>query len=221
MEDKLFSVRDKICVITGGMGQLGAQYVKAFLSRGAKVAVFGRHVGEDKVQKVFEKDEYESPNLKFFQVDITSKSDLNKALDQMEEAWGTPDVLVNNAGIDTQPSAPPEVSGPFENFPEEVFREVVDVNLVGTFLTCQAVGARMVKGRKAGFYHQCGFHLRHGFPGAGYLRLQGEDDRNSLRQTGGVFRGQIRYLQPDPLSGDLLGKEKYPCQYLYALRRMA
>ena len=144
MEDKLFSVRDKICVITGGMGQLGAQYVKAFLSRGAKVAVFGRHVGEDKVQKVFEKDEYESPNLKFFQVDITSKSDLNKALDQMEEAWGTPDVLVNNAGIDTQPSAPPEVSGPFENFPEEVFREVVDVNLVGTFLTCQAVGARMV-----------------------------------------------------------------------------
>jgi len=150
MEDKLFSVRDKICVITGGMGQLGAQYVKAFLSRGAKVAVFGRHVGEDKVQKVFEKDEYESPNLKFFQVDITSKSDLNKALDQMEEAWGTPDVLVNNAGIDTQPSAPPEVSGPFENFPEEVFREVVDVNLVGTFLTCQAVGARMVKAGKPG-----------------------------------------------------------------------
>lgn len=132
------------------MGQLGAQYVKAFLSRGAKVAVFGRHVGEDKVQKVFEKDEYESPNLKFFQVDITSKSDLNKALDQMEEAWGTPDVLVNNAGIDTQPSAPPEVSGPFENFPEEVFREVVDVNLVGTFLTCQAVGARMVKAGKPG-----------------------------------------------------------------------
>ena len=42
--------------------------------------------------------------------------------------------LINNAGLDTQPSAPPEVSGPFENFPEEVFREVVDVNLVGTFL---------------------------------------------------------------------------------------
>ena len=53
----------------------------------------------------------------------------------MEAVWGdAPDVLVNNAGIDTQPSAPPEVSGPFENFPEEIFREVVDVNLVGTFL---------------------------------------------------------------------------------------
>lgn len=59
-------------------------------------------------------------------------------------------MLVNNAGIDTQPSAPPEVSGPFENFPEEIFREVVDVNLVGTFLACQAVGARMVKAGKGG-----------------------------------------------------------------------
>ncbi len=48
----------------------------------------------------------------------------------MQTAWGTaPDVLVNNAVIDTQPSAPPEVSGPFEDFPEEIFREVVDVNL--------------------------------------------------------------------------------------------
>ena len=45
------------------------------------------------------------------------------------------------------PSAPPAVSGPFEEFPEEVFREVVDVNLVGTFLMIQAVGARM---RRAG-----------------------------------------------------------------------
>ena len=69
----------------------------------------------------------------------------------MQQAWGdAPDVLVNCAGIDTQPSAPPEVSGPFEKFPEEVFREVVDVNLVGTFLMTQAVGARMVAANKGG-----------------------------------------------------------------------
>jgi NAD(P)-dependent dehydrogenase (short-subunit alcohol dehydrogenase family) len=54
-----------------------------------------------------------------------------------------PTVVVNNAGLDTQPSAPPEVSGPFEEFPVEVFREVVDTNLVGTFLVTQAAGRRM------------------------------------------------------------------------------
>lgn len=42
------------------------------------------------------------------------------------------------------------MSGPFEKFPESVFREVVDVNLVGTFLCCQAVGARMVRDGKGG-----------------------------------------------------------------------
>ena len=61
-----------------------------------------------------------------------------------------PDGLVNNAGVDTQPSAPPEVSGPFEEFPEEVFREVVEVNLVGTFLMTQQVGKRMKQAGKGG-----------------------------------------------------------------------
>ncbi len=151
MEDSLFSVRDRICVITGGMGQLGVQYVKAFLSRGAKVAVFGRHVEPERIGKVYTQEETADPNLKFFKVDITKKEELNEALDAMEALWGdAPDILVNNAGIDTQPSAPPEVSGPFENFPEAVFREVVDVNLVGTFLACQAVGARMVQAGKPG-----------------------------------------------------------------------
>ena len=36
----LFSVQDKVAIITGGMGQLGRQYAKVLLDRGAKVAVF-------------------------------------------------------------------------------------------------------------------------------------------------------------------------------------
>jgi NAD(P)-dependent dehydrogenase (short-subunit alcohol dehydrogenase family) len=42
------------------------------------------------------------------------------------------------------------VSGPFESFPEEVFRQVVEVNLVGTFLMIQQVGARMRRAGKSG-----------------------------------------------------------------------
>ena len=59
--------------------------------------------------------------------------------------WGVPHVLVNNAGLDTQPSAPPEVSGPFEDFPEDVWREVLEVNMTGIFLCCQVVGGAMAK----------------------------------------------------------------------------
>lgn len=151
MNDPLFSVKDKICIVTGGLGQIGKNFVRELYRREAKVAVFARHIPADKIEAIFPASEYNYDNLKFYAVEINKKETINAALDEMEKVWhDAPDVLVNNAGIDTQPSAPPEVSGPFENFPEEVFREVVDVNLVGTFLCCQAVGARMVAAGKGG-----------------------------------------------------------------------
>ena len=149
--DPLFSVEGKICIITGGLGQLGAQYARTLFQRGARVAVWGRTVNEERILRHFTREEMGNENLRFYQVDITNKANINQALDEMAAHFqAAPDVLVNNAGIDTQPSAPPEVSGPFENFPEEVFREVVETNLTGTFLMCQAVGARMVKANKGG-----------------------------------------------------------------------
>lgn len=149
--DKLFCVADKICIVTGGLGQLGSEFAKELLGRGARVAVWGRTVEATRIAAHFSDQEQQSGRLGFYAVDITKKEELNRALDEMQAVWGdAPDVLVNNAGIDTQPSAPPEVSGPFEQFPEEVFREVVNVNLVGTFLACQAVGARMVAAGKGG-----------------------------------------------------------------------
>ncbi len=151
MTDELFNVENKICIVTGGLGQIGKNFVQELNKRGAKVAVWGRTVNNERIAKTLGEQALTDANLRFYSVDITNKERMNEVLDDMEAAWGAaPDVLVNNAGIDTQPSAPPEVSGPFENFPEEVFREVVDVNLVGTFLACQAVGARMVKSGKGG-----------------------------------------------------------------------
>ena len=151
MNDPLFSVKDKICIVTGGMGQIGKNFVQELYRREARVAVFTAHLSPERVEKVFPSAEYDYDRLRCYQVDINDKATIEAALDEMEKIWpGAPDVLVNNAGIDTQPSAPPEVSGPFEKFPESVFREVVDVNLVGTFLCCQAVGARMVRDGKGG-----------------------------------------------------------------------
>lgn len=149
MTDPLFSLQDKIIIVTGGLGQLGVQYVKTLHERGAKVAVLATHVTQARLTQVLGSLK-DSPSIACYEVNITDKSSINNVLDCIESSWGTPDGLVNNAGIDTQPSAPPEVSGPFEDFPEEVFREVVDVNLVGTFLMTQQVGKRMRKAQKTG-----------------------------------------------------------------------
>lgn len=149
MEDSLFSVKDKIIIVTGGLGQLGAQYVKTLHERGAKVAALATHVEAARVDRVLGAIK-DSDRLLCAEVNITDKASINQVLDQIEAKWGVPDGLVNNAGVDTQPSAPPEVSGPFEDFPEEVFRDVVEVNLVGTFLMTQQVGKRMRQAGKGG-----------------------------------------------------------------------
>lgn len=149
MTDPLFSLQDKTIIVTGGLGQLGAQYVKTLHERGANVAVLATHVTQARLAQVLGSLQ-DSPRIACYEVNITDKISINRVLDQIESLWGTPDGLVNNAGIDTQPSAPPKVSGPFEDFPEDVFREVVDVNLVGTFLMTQQVGKRMRKAKKTG-----------------------------------------------------------------------
>ncbi|MBZ7620020.1 SDR family oxidoreductase [Klebsiella michiganensis] len=149
MEDTLFSVKDKVIIVTGGLGQLGAQYVKTLHDRGAKVAALATRIDAARVDRVLGAIK-DSDRLLCAEVNITDKTSINRVLDSIEAKWGVPDGLVNNAGVDTQPSAPPEVSGPFEEFPEEVFREVVEVNLVGTFLMTQQVGKRMKQAGKGG-----------------------------------------------------------------------
>lgn len=143
MKDTLFSVEGKVAIVTGALGQLGAEFSNELLKRGAKVAVFARTLRQNSMVTLYSQSDRDAGNVTFHQVDISDSTSIKRGVEEVVSRWGVPHILINNAGIDTQPSAPPEVSGPFENFPEKVFREVVDVNLTGTFLMCQAVGALM------------------------------------------------------------------------------
>lgn len=139
--DPLFSVRDKVVIVTGGFGQIGAEFVRSLHERGARVAVTSRREVADPAARLGLDDP--DGRLLAVAMDITDQASVDAGFDRVLATWGVPTVVVNNAGLDTQPSAPPEVSGPFEEFPVEVFREVVDTNLVGTFLVTQAAGRRM------------------------------------------------------------------------------
>ena len=141
MADKLFDVKDKIVVITGGLGQLGRQFTLEFLSRGAKVAVFNRSIPSRSILE--KKFPGQVDDICFQQVDVTKKETIQAGYEAVKERWGIPHVLINNAGLDSQPSAPPEDNGPFENFPEETWDKVNAVNLKGVFLCCQVIGGAM------------------------------------------------------------------------------
>ena len=142
--DELFDVSQEIVLITGVSGQLGVEYAQAFLERGSHV------VGLD-VKPSAESDllsERYPAHYLFCTSDVTIKASLKKALIEITNKFGTPTVLINNAAIDSPPSAPPEENGRFEDYPEDSWDRVIDVNLKGIFLCCQVFGAAMAKANR-------------------------------------------------------------------------
>lgn len=142
--DRLFDVGGEVAVITGAGGQLGQAYAHAFLERGAKVA--GLDVRETPAIEALRKAYPET--FRFVAADVTSKASLTQALENVKAGLGMPTVLLNNAAIDSPPSAPPEENGPFEDYPEASWDKVIDVNLKGTYLCCQVIGSAMAKAGK-------------------------------------------------------------------------
>jgi NAD(P)-dependent dehydrogenase (short-subunit alcohol dehydrogenase family) len=116
----LFSLDGRTAIVTGGAGQLGAEIVRGLELAGARVSVFDLAADQ-------------------FRVDVTDRSALEAAVDEV----GTPHVLINAAALDSPPDAPAEEVGPFESYPEASFDQVMDVNVKGTLLSCQVIGARM------------------------------------------------------------------------------
>lgn len=144
--DQLFTVNHEIVLITGVSGQLGGEYAKVFLQCGARVV--GLDVRPSAGSEILSRN-YPSQFL-FCVADVTEKPTLQFALNEAERQFGTPTVLINNAAIDSPPSAPPEENGPFEDYPEASWDKVMDVNLKGVYHCCQIFGGAMAtKGKGA------------------------------------------------------------------------
>lgn len=154
MVKDLFSVRDRIVVVTGGLGQLGRQFSLALVDRGARVAVFDARVDERLVAERFG-DRYQADDLMFVPVDVTDRRSLESGLSKVNEVWGTPHALVNNAALDSPPNAPTAENGPFESYPEASWDRVMEVNAKGVFLCCQVVGGQMAAAGRGSVINIC------------------------------------------------------------------
>src|SRR5262249_9460688 len=125
MSDPLFDVSGRVAVVTGGLGQLGSVYVEGLRERGMEVAVFDV-AAEDSV-------------------DVTDRASIEAAPGRGVAEHGVRPLLVNNAALDSPPDAPAEEVGPFETYPEASFDQVMSVNVKGTLLCCQVIGAAMAR----------------------------------------------------------------------------
>lgn len=138
-----FSVKDRLAVVTGGLGQLGTQFATSLAQAGARVAIFSRRPFS--AEQIAAKFPGLADRIRVYEASVTDKAALEAASLALIADWGVPHILVNNAGIDSKPDGAAEQNAPFEVYPQKYWDEIIDTNLTGVMLTCQVIGAQMAE----------------------------------------------------------------------------
>jgi len=142
--DPLFDLSGRVAVVTGGMGQLGAEYAAGLAERGVRVAIFDLASQPEPGAADLRRWLREGA-VRAYEVDVTRRDSIEAATGALVAGWGVPHLLVNNAALDSPPDAPAEEVGPFETYPEASFDRVMDVNVKGVLLCCQVIGGLMAE----------------------------------------------------------------------------
>jgi len=156
MDKDLFSLKDRVVVVTGGMGQLGQQYAGVLLDYGARVAILDLEPRKSRLNDRVAG--HAEGALLLLRADVTSKGSLEAALREIRHQWGVPHALVNNAALDSSPDAPAQENGPFESYPESSWDAVMNVNVKGVFLCCQTFGAQMAEAGRGSIVNICSIY---------------------------------------------------------------
>ena len=133
---------DKVAVITGGGGVLCGEMALALGRSGATVVVADIDLakGEGKAQAITASGGI----ARAMQVNVLEKDSLDSMAQQVTRDFGQVDILINGAG-GTRKEATTSEDLSFFDLPEDAARWVFDLNFMGTFLSCQAFGPRMVE----------------------------------------------------------------------------
>lgn len=141
-----FSLSGRTALVTGGAGLLGRQFARTLGEAGAKVVV------ADLDQETA--DEHAGSLVKdgmiamAVGVDVTNPESVSAMVEKTVKRFDSLDVIVNSAALD--PKFDPEnlehqSANAFETYPLETWKQAIDVNLTGMFLTCQAAARRMLE----------------------------------------------------------------------------
>jgi NAD(P)-dependent dehydrogenase (short-subunit alcohol dehydrogenase family) len=139
--NKLYDFTGRSVVVTGGTGILGRVIVEALIGCGASVTLITRSV---KKGQVLVAALNATERAVVVQCDVLSSDDLEGARQVVIKKFGRIDCLVNGAG-GNRPEATTGDRLSFFDIPQEAFRHVFDLNLLGTILPSQVFGREMAK----------------------------------------------------------------------------
>ncbi len=139
---RLFDIKGKVVVITGGTGVLGKAIAAYLAQEGAKVVILGRR--EEAGNAIVEEIRNKGGEAMFLKTDVMNQEVLEKNLEDIVEAYGRVDSLLNAAG-GNMAGATISPDGTFFDLKPEEFRKVLDLNLTGTVIPSQVFLKQMVK----------------------------------------------------------------------------
>jgi len=130
-----FALTGKVAVVTGGNRGLGQAFAHALGEAGASIAILARDAA--KSAEVVAELADGGVTARAFEGDVSRRSDVSDAADQIVSTFGRVDILVNNAGTC--------VHRPALDVTEDEWNRVIDVNLTGVWNGCQVFGGLMVQ----------------------------------------------------------------------------
>jgi len=139
--DNLFSLEGRVAVVTGGTGAIGSALAEGLAGAGARVAVLARN--SDRLDETVRRLGESGLEAIGVRADVLDAAALEAARDEILSRFGAVDVLVNCAGGNVAAATVPDDASPFDG-PIEAYREVVDLNLLGTLLPIRVFGAAML-----------------------------------------------------------------------------
>lgn len=123
MADRL-PLDSKVAVVTGAAGEIGSATIRLLAERGARIIAVDRDA--DGLQRVVD-DLPQSAHALAVTADVSREEDVAAYVKQAMDAAGRIDIFFNNAGIEGD-------IAPITDYPLDIFRRVLDVNVVGVFL---------------------------------------------------------------------------------------
>jgi NAD(P)-dependent dehydrogenase (short-subunit alcohol dehydrogenase family) len=150
-----YGLDGRVAVVTGGSGALGSAIARALAGAGARVALLGRR--ERPLLAIAHELAAAGAASDAIAVtaDVLVAGELEAAAGAVLARWERIDILVNAAGGNV-PGATLDDRQTVLDLPEQAFREVVELNLVGTMLPAQVFGTAILNGARARGEEPCG-----------------------------------------------------------------